>query len=270
MTPKFAIKLIAAYAIIYCSTTVFSHENHVQNKSTATAMTAEQKDWGIAGDVKAVKRTITLQMSDDMRFTPAQLEIKQGETLRLIVKNNGKLLHELVIGSKDALSEHAAQMLKFPTMEHDSPDMAHVAAGKTREVIWHFNRAGDFAFACLIPGHYQAGMVGTIRVSSALAQTANDDHAAHHPAPAAPAAPADLAANSDMTEGEVRKVDLVTKKIMLKHGEIKNLGMGAMTMVFQVNDPALLSQVQAGDKVRFRAEQIKGAFVVMSMEKHTP
>jgi uncharacterized cupredoxin-like copper-binding protein len=267
MTSTVAIKLLASYATIYWASAVFAHENHVENKTQTHAVAAEQKDWGIAGEGKAVKRTITLRMSDNMRFTPSHLEVKQGETVRLVVHNSGKQLHELVIGSKPALDEHAAQMLKFPTMEHDSPDMAHVAAGKTREVIWHFNRAGDFAFACLIPGHYQAGMVGTIRVSSVQAQTTNDEHASHHPAPAAPA---DLTANLDMTEGEVRKVDLVTKKIMLKHGEIKNLGMGAMTMVFQVNDPALLSQVQAGDKVRFRAEQIKGAFVVISIEKIIP
>jgi Cu(I)/Ag(I) efflux system periplasmic protein CusF len=102
---------------------------------------------------------------------------------------------------------------------------------------------------------------------SALAQNQSDEHATHHPTPSTTG---DAAASKDMTEGEVRRVDLATKKIILKHGEIKNLGMGAMTMVFQVNDPALLSQVKAGDKVRFRVEQIKGAFVVMSIEKVAP
>jgi Cu/Ag efflux protein CusF len=102
---------------------------------------------------------------------------------------------------------------------------------------------------------------------SALAQNQSDDHATHHPVPSTTE---DAAASKGMTEGEVRRVDVATKKIMLKHGEIKNLGMGAMTMVFQVHDPALLSQVQAGDKVRFRAEQIKGAFVVTLIEKVAP
>lgn len=244
-----ALPFTAACIAICGASLSLAHENHVGKKINPSALAAEQKDWGIAGKVKAVQRTITIRMSDDMRFTPSHLDVKQGETVRLIVQNSGKQLHELVIGSKPALDEHAAQMIKFPTMEHDSPDMAHVAAGKTGEIVWHFNRAGDFAFACLIPGHYQAGMVGTIRVSGTQAQNMNQ---------------------SDTTEGEVRRVDLATKKIMLKHGEIKNLGMGAMTMVFQVNDPALLSLVQAGDKVRFRAEQIKGAFVVISMEKLSP
>jgi uncharacterized cupredoxin-like copper-binding protein len=171
MTPKIAIKLLAAYSYFYWATAVFAHDNHVENKARANAVAAEQKDWGIAGEGKAAQRTITIRMSDNMRFTPSHLEVKQGETVRLVVLNSGKLLHELVIGSKDALNEHAAQMLKFPTMEHDSPDMAHVAAGNTREVIWHFNRAGDFAFACLIPGHYQSGMKGSIRVIAAQSKT---------------------------------------------------------------------------------------------------
>ena len=81
------------------------------------------------------------------------------------MKNEGKQSHELVLGTKSELDEHAALMLKFPDMEHDEPYMAHVAAGKTGEIIWNFNKAGEFDFACLIAGHYQAGMVGKIVVA---------------------------------------------------------------------------------------------------------
>ena len=125
----------------------------------------EQKLWGIAGDAKAVKRTIAVGMSDDMRFTPARIDVKRGETVRFVVQNNGKLMHEFVIGTKQELDDHAALMVKFPNMEHDEPYMAHVAPGKTGEIVWNFNRAGGFDFACLIAGHYQAGMVGKIEVS---------------------------------------------------------------------------------------------------------
>ncbi|MEQ1597175.1 MAG: cupredoxin family protein [Casimicrobium sp.] len=134
----------------------------------------EQKEWGIAGDAKAVKRTVTLSMTDNMRFTPALIEVKQGETIKLVMKNDGKQMHELVIGSKKELDEHAALMIKFPNMEHDEPYMAHVAAGKTGEIIWNFNKAGEFDFACLIAGHYQAGMVGKIKVVK------GDGHAHKH------------------------------------------------------------------------------------------
>ena len=125
----------------------------------------EQKAWGIAGDAKAVVRTIELSMSDSMRFTPAVIEVREGETLRLVHRNRGKQLHEFVLGTREELEAHAALMLKFPGMEHDEPYMAHVAAGRRSEMVWTFNRPGEFEFACLIPGHYQAGMVGKIKVT---------------------------------------------------------------------------------------------------------
>ena len=126
----------------------------------------EQKDWGIAGDARKASRTIEIGMGDDMRFTPDRIAVRQGDTVRFKVRNRGKLLHEFVIGTQQALDEHAALMLKFPDMAHDEPYMAHVAPGKTGEIVWTFNRAGDFGFACLIAGHYQAGMVGRVTVSA--------------------------------------------------------------------------------------------------------
>jgi uncharacterized cupredoxin-like copper-binding protein len=128
------------------------------------AAVAEQKDWGIAGAARQVRRTITLSMSDAMRFTPDRIEVRQGETVRLRVRNAGRVMHELVIGTPLELAAHAEMMLKHPGMEHDEPYMTHVAPGKTGEIIWTFNRAGEFEFACLIAGHFQAGMKGTINV----------------------------------------------------------------------------------------------------------
>ena len=163
MKPQIALKFIAACACIYWTTASFAHEN-TPHKSKTTALVKEQKDWGIAGDTKAAKRTITLTMNDSMRFTPDAITIKQGETIRFVVKNQGKQLHEMVIGTKKELDAHAALMVKFPKMEHDEPYMAHVGAGKSQNLVWTFNRAGEFDFACLIAGHYQAGMVGKISV----------------------------------------------------------------------------------------------------------
>jgi uncharacterized cupredoxin-like copper-binding protein len=131
----------------------------------------EQKDWGIAGDAKAATRTVEIRMTDAMRFTPDRIELRQGDTVRFVVRNTGKLMHEFVIGTKKELDEHAALMLKFPNMEHDEPYMAHVPPGRTGEIVWTFNRAGDFDFACLIAGHYQAGMVGRIQVEAITAGT---------------------------------------------------------------------------------------------------
>ena len=143
----------------------FAHgDDH--DKKKPVAVKKEQKPWGIAGNVKAVKRTVNITMTDMMRFMPDKIEAKQGETIRIVLKNDGMMLHEMVIGTKQELDEHAALMLKFPGMEHDEPYMAHVPAGKKGEIIWTFNRAGEFDFACLIAGHYQAGMVGKISVAA--------------------------------------------------------------------------------------------------------
>ena len=161
-----ALKLIAACALIYSATGTFAHEK-TPHKAKTSAVVKEQKDWGIAGDAKSVKQVITLTMNDSMRFTPSAITVKQGETVQFIVKNQGKQMHEMVIGTKKELDAHAALMVKFPNMEHDEPYMAHVASGKSQNLIWTFNRAGEFDFACLIAGHYQAGMVGKITVLAA-------------------------------------------------------------------------------------------------------
>ena len=126
----------------------------------------DQKAWGIAGDAKAAKRTVEVRMTDKMRFTPERLEIRQGETVRIVLKNDGAILHEFVLGTQAELDAHAALMARFANMEHDEPYMAHVLPGKTGEIVWTFNRAGDFDFACLIAGHYQAGMVGKVKVTT--------------------------------------------------------------------------------------------------------
>ena len=128
------------------------------------AAPAEQKDWGIAGDPKKAQRTIEIRMTDDMRFAPKAINVKLGETVRLVAVNAGKTLHEIVIGTPQELKAHAEMMKKHPNMEHDEPYMAHVDPGQKGAIVWHFNRAGSFEFACLIPGHFEAGMVGRITV----------------------------------------------------------------------------------------------------------
>jgi uncharacterized cupredoxin-like copper-binding protein len=125
----------------------------------------EQKPWGIAAAPAEATRTIQIRMDDKMRFTPAHLDLREGETVRLRIANRGKLLHELVIGTREELQAHAELMKKHPGMEHDEPYMVHVNAGKRGEITWTFNRPGDFEFACLIAGHFEAGMRGTIRVN---------------------------------------------------------------------------------------------------------
>lgn len=163
---KNALKIIAICAAFAWANPVFSHGNQDHSKKME-AVKKEQKDWGIAGDAKAVRRTIEVKMMDNMRFSPDKIEVKQGETIRFVVSNAGQVMHEFVIGTKKENDAHAALMLKFPNMEHDEPYMAHVKPKSKGEIIWTFNKPGDFEFACLIAGHYQAGMVGKIKVVGA-------------------------------------------------------------------------------------------------------
>jgi uncharacterized cupredoxin-like copper-binding protein len=124
----------------------------------------EQKPWGIAAEPREARRTLEILMTDDMRFSPSHIEVREGETLRLRAVNRGKVMHEIVIGTRKELEEHAELMKKHPNMEHDEPYMAHVEPGQRGDIVWTFNRVGDFEFACLIPGHFEAGMRGTLRV----------------------------------------------------------------------------------------------------------
>ncbi len=140
---------------------------HAHGPQHGTTVKKEQQAFGIAGDATKVARTIAITMGDDMRFSPDRIEVREGETLRLRIHNKGQLLHELVIGTPKQLDEHAALMQKFPGMEHDEAHMAHVDPGQRGEIVWRFNRAGEFDFACLINGHYQAGMRGKIIVRPA-------------------------------------------------------------------------------------------------------
>lgn len=165
MKSKATLALLAAYGALACVGTAYAHGDEEHPKKAGAVVKKEQKPWGIAGDAKAAKRTIEIAMSDDMRFSPSTIEVKQGETVRFVVTNKGQVLHEMVIGDKQTLDEHAALMVKFPKMEHDEPYMAHVPAGKKETLVWTFNRPGEFDFACLIAGHYQAGMVGKIKVA---------------------------------------------------------------------------------------------------------
>jgi len=122
---------------------------------------------GVPGKASQVTRTIEVDMTDAMRFKPAAISVRQGETIRFVVRNSGRLKHEFVLGTDQALKKHYELMKKSPEMEHSDPDEVTVAPGKTGEVIWQFTRAGRVAFACLQPGHYDAGMKGVIRVTAA-------------------------------------------------------------------------------------------------------
>jgi uncharacterized cupredoxin-like copper-binding protein len=129
------------------------------------AVSTKAYPWGRQGDARQASATINVDMADTMRFTPDRLEVKQGETVKFVVHNRGKLMHEMVLGTEAELRRHAEMMKKHPGMEHEEPYMAHVSPGKQETLAWTFTRPGTFMYGCLIPGHWEAGMKGTIVVT---------------------------------------------------------------------------------------------------------
>ena len=120
---------------------------------------------GKPGVASKVTRTVQVDMKDDMRFHLDTFKAKRGETIRFVIKNSGALKHEMVLGTEKDLKDHYEVMKKHPEMEHAEPNMVTLAPGKTGEIIWQFTKAGKVDFACLQPGHYDAGMKGMVHVS---------------------------------------------------------------------------------------------------------
>lgn len=137
------------------------HSSHDMNNMSQDGHVA---DAGRPGDPVKVSRTIEVAMDDTMQFTPDKLRFRAGETVRFAVRNNGKIRHEMVIGSVAELKEHADMMRGNPAMQHTESNMVTVAPGEYRDLIWQFDKSGSFDFACLVAGHLEAGMTGKIEV----------------------------------------------------------------------------------------------------------
>ncbi len=139
-------------------------ESHAKRQAPKRAAPVEEKAFGRQGDPSQVTRTVEIVGTDNMRYTPATIRVRQGETVKLVVHNRGKILHETVLGTMPELEEHYALMKKFPEMEHDEPYMVHLQPGESGEIVWQFTKPGEFYFGCLVPGHFEAGMTGRITV----------------------------------------------------------------------------------------------------------
>lgn len=141
---------------------------------------------GEPGKVSEVSRTVTIDMTDN-RYSTEEIAVKAGETIRFVVSNKGQLVHEFNIGTPDMHKGHQKEMMTMvdhgvleadkinhdkmkmdmgggKTMEHNDPNSALLEPGKSKEIVWKFSKAGTFEFACNVPGHYDAGMVGEVQV----------------------------------------------------------------------------------------------------------
>jgi uncharacterized cupredoxin-like copper-binding protein len=159
-----ALAPAAAALALWFPATLHAHGGDPPAARVFDASKVEPTPFGQEGDPQKVTRTIRVRMDDRMRFVPSTVNVKRGETVRFVVANEGAVLHEMVIGTPRALKEHAELMKKHPGMEHDEPHMAHVKPGAAGEIVWQFTRTGAFQFACLVPGHFDAGMVGKVVV----------------------------------------------------------------------------------------------------------
>ena len=148
----------------------FAHDDHAHGHDNEAI--------GKPGTATATTRTVNVNMTDNMRFTPSNIVAKQGETIRFVVKNSGGIKHEFVLGTEKELKEHYEVMKKNPEMEHSDPNMITLTGGQTGEVVWQFTKAGKIDFACLQPGHYDAGMKGKVAVAGKPAK--KDGHATHN------------------------------------------------------------------------------------------
>lgn len=122
---------------------------------------------GAPGDPKLPSRTVEVTMregSGTMTYEPAEIDVRKGEQVKLVVKNAGALKHEFFLDSIEHNAHHKIEMQKNPEMEHDDPNAQSVEPGKQVELLWKFSKAGTFEFACLIPGHYEDGMHGKVVV----------------------------------------------------------------------------------------------------------
>lgn len=128
----------------------------------------EEFSAGAPGDPKKPSRTVLVTMRETsdgrMIYEPKSFQVRRGEQVRFLITNAGELPHEFVLASKEDNLKHAELMKKYPDMEHDDPNGKTLAPKAKAELIWRFSKSGEFEFACLIPGHREAGMIGNVAV----------------------------------------------------------------------------------------------------------
>ena len=156
--PRIVAVLAAALTAILAAATVGVAYGHGDEHETA---------YGKPGDPKKPARIVQIVMRESdgkMIFIPDKLRVRKGEQIRFQLRNNGEIDHEFVVGTVEENLKHMKEMEKNPDMEHDDPNAKRLKPKSTGEIVWQFTKAGTFVFSCMIPGHRQSGMFGTIVV----------------------------------------------------------------------------------------------------------
>jgi uncharacterized cupredoxin-like copper-binding protein len=150
--------LLAVLTIALAATPAFAHEPDEHDRGAA---------FGEPGDASAPAQIVEVSIREvdgKMLFTPDSVTVTKGEQIRFHIKNEGELEHEFVLGTEEEIEEHAKLMREMPDMRHDDPNARRLAPKESADILWKFTKAGEFDFACLIPGHLEAGMKGKIVV----------------------------------------------------------------------------------------------------------
>jgi uncharacterized cupredoxin-like copper-binding protein len=154
VTRRFGIKVVVAVLYVLCAgARLHAHEGHFSA--------------GEPGDPKKPFRVVEITMQESngtMSYRPKALEVRRGEQIKFVITNAGMLAHEFILANTADNLKHAELMKKYPDMEHDDPNGKTVQPGAKAEMLWRFTNTGTFEFSCLIPGHREAGMVGTVTV----------------------------------------------------------------------------------------------------------
>jgi len=150
--------LLTLLATIALPTAAFADPGHTAG---------DKRAYGEPGNPKSPARTVEISMKDadgNLAFEPRRIDVKKGEQVRFVMVNHGSLDHEMILATLKDNLKHAEEMRKNPDMEHDDPNGKRLAPNARGEIIWKFTKAGEFDFSCLIPGHRESGMFGTVIV----------------------------------------------------------------------------------------------------------
>jgi uncharacterized cupredoxin-like copper-binding protein len=156
------IAALLVLACLFVPRPAASHDANEHGSHAAKSFAA-----GEPGTPDEAYRAIEIVMNDasgEMAFSPNMLEVQRGEQVRFVLQNAGNVDHEFLIDTVENNARHKAAMAKNPEMQHAEPNGRRLAPGTTSELIWRFTKPGSFEIACLIPGHYEAGMRGVVVV----------------------------------------------------------------------------------------------------------
>lgn len=157
----------SSFAVISLATALIALCLVIRPATVAAAANGDMFSAGEPGDAQTSTRIASVTVRDadgTLVFEPALVKVQLDEQVRFVVTNAGQLDHEFFLGSADEILEHKDMMKNMPDMEQNDANVIRLRPGQTKELVWHFTKRGNFEYACLLPGHLEAGMLGKVTV----------------------------------------------------------------------------------------------------------